>query len=71
MMTQNVVVVCSIPGSGACLFTLGRSRQWLCFVFFLVNCLSLEALEVQERVTACTTQSGKGISCEQHCQEAW
>jgi hypothetical protein len=71
MMTQNVVVVCSIPGSGACLFTLEEAVNGCAFFFFLVNCLSLEALEIQERVTACTTQSGKGVSCEQHCREAW
>jgi hypothetical protein len=39
--------------------------------FFLsVKCLPLEVLEVQARVMACTTQSGKGIGCEQRCQEA-
>jgi hypothetical protein len=38
--------------------------------FLLVNCVPLEALEVQARVMACTTQSGKGIGCEQCCQEA-
>jgi hypothetical protein len=40
------------------------------YLLCLVNCLPLEALEVQARVTACATQSGKEIGCEQRRQAA-
>jgi hypothetical protein len=41
------------------------------FFGWLVKLSSVEALEVQARVAACTTQSGKGIGYEQRCQGAW